>query len=236
MTMHEQNFDTAEFSHKLPTNMRPRERIESEGVESLRDHELLAVLLGTGYQGFDVMQLANHLLQNFNGLQGLLKCDYHELRNEKGLGKAKAAQLAAVLEIAKRISKPKKSEALRNSEEAATYLMPLLRHETQEKFLVLCLNSKNQLLCMETVFVGTLNSTIVHPREVFQVAIRHAAAGILVAHNHPSGDPSPSQEDLKVTQNLIESGKVVGIPLLDHIVIGHGKWQSLRTTGMFEWK
>ena len=182
------------------------------------------------------MQLASHLLKNFNGLQGLLKCDYRELRNEKGLGKAKAAQLAAVLEIAKRISKPQKSEVLRNSEEAAAYLMPLLRHETQEKFLVLCLNSKNQLLCMETVFVGTLNSTIVHPREVFQVAIRHSAAGILVAHNHPSGDPSPSKEDIKVTQNLIESGKVVGIPLLDHVVIGHGKWQSLRITGMFDWK
>lgn len=236
MSMQEQNFDTAGFSRKVPAEARPRERIEAEGVESLRDHELLAVLLGTGYQGFDVMQLASHLLKNFNGLQGLLKCDYRELRNEKGLGKAKAAQLAAVLEIAKRISKPQKSEVLRNSEEAAAYLMPLLRHETQEKFLVLCLNSKNQLLCMETVFVGTLNSTIVHPREVFQVAIRHSAAGILVAHNHPSGDPSPSKEDIKVTQNLIESGKVVGIPLLDHVVIGHGKWQSLRITGMFDWK
>ena len=228
--------DNPNYFHKIPIENRPRERIETEGVDTLQDQELLAIVLRTGYQGVDVLQLAQRLLQDYRGLQGLFQCNYQELRKEKGLGKAKAAELAAVIEISKRIAKPKISETLRNSDEAASFLMPFLRHETQEKFLVLCLSSKNQLLCMETVFVGTLNSTVVHPREVYQVALRHAAAGILVAHNHPSGDPSPSQEDLKVTQNLIESGKVMGIPLLDHLVIGHGQWQSLRATGMFERK
>lgn len=224
------------YFHKIPFESRPRERIETEGVEALQDQELLAIVLRTGYQGVDVLQLAQRLLLQYHGLQGLFQCSYPELRKEKGLGKAKAAELAAVIEITKRIAKPRISDTLRNSDEAASFLMPFLRHETQEKFLVLCLNSKNQLLCMETVFVGTLNSTVVHPREVFQVALRQAAAGILVAHNHPSGDPNPSQEDIKVTKNLIESGKVMGIPLLDHLVIGHGKWQSLRELGIFEKK
>jgi len=232
----EQNCENSNYFHKLPPESRPRERIESDGVESLQDQELLAIILRTGYRGVDVLQLAQRLLQDYRGLHGLVHCSYQELRNEKGLGKAKAAELAAVIEITKRIAKPQSLETLRNSDEAASYLMPFLRHETQEKFLVLCLNSKNQLLCMETVFIGTLNSTVVHPREVYQFALRHAAAGILVAHNHPSGDPSPSQEDLKVTQNLIESGKIMGIPLLDHLVIGHGQWQSLRATGMFDRK
>ncbi|MPM29795.1 hypothetical protein SDC9_76336 [bioreactor metagenome] len=214
----------------------PRERLESEGAERLQDHELLAILLRTGYRGVDVLQLAESILNEYSGLQGLLQCSYQQLRSIKGLGIAKASEMAAVLEITKRMAKPKALETLQNSEDAASFLMPLLRHEKQEKFLVLCLNSKNQLLKLSTVFVGTLNSTVVHPREVYQVAIQYASAGILVAHNHPSGDPTPSNEDLKVTQNLIESGRVMGIPLLDHLVIGHGRWHSLRSTGMFERK
>ncbi|HZW49629.1 MAG TPA: DNA repair protein RadC [Bacillota bacterium] len=229
----DQNSENKNYFHLLPQESKPRERLEAEGVKRLRDEELLAILLRTGYKGTDVMSLAARLLNTYGGLRGLAKLDYRQLRQEKGLGQAKAAELAALLEIALRIAEPDERIVLKSPEEVAAFLMPLLRHENQEKFLVLSLNSKNQLIQQEVVFIGTLNSTVVHPREVFKSALMHAAAGIIVAHNHPSGDPSPSAEDVKVTQSLVDAGKVMGIPLLDHLVIGHGKWVSLRDTKSF---
>ncbi|MCE5197098.1 MAG: DNA repair protein RadC [Negativicutes bacterium] len=224
----DENGENKNYFHLLPQESKPRERLQAEGVKRLRDEELLAILLRTGYKGTDVMTLAARLLQTYGGLRGLVGLEYQQLYQEKGLGKAKAAELAALLEIALRIAAPQDQLILTCPDEVAAFLMPLLRQENQEKFLVLSLNSKNQLIHQDVVFIGTLNSTVVHPREVFKSALQHAAAGIIVAHNHPSGDPTPSAEDMKVTQNLVEAGKVMGIPLLDHLVIGHGKWLSLR--------
>lgn len=220
------------YFHLLPNENKPREKIASQGVDKLTDTELIAVLLRTGYKGVDVMQLAQNLIDNHHDLHGLVYCDYQSLIKQKGLGRAKAAEMAAVFEIARRIAKPKNHQTISSSEDAADFLLKLLRSERREKFLVISLNSKNQLLSLDTVFTGTLNSTIVHPREIFQYALRHAAAGIIVAHNHPSGDPTPSKEDISATITLKEAGQIMGIPLLDHLIIGHGRWTSLRANGV----
>ena len=222
----------ANYFHNLPKDSKPRERLAKEGVDKLNDSELLAILLRTGYKGVDVMRLSERLLQDNHGLHGLVNCAYADLIKQKGIGKAKGAELAAVFEIARRIALPKDYQTIANSEDAADFLNKLLCLETQEKFLVLSLNSKNQLLNVETVFVGTLNSTVVHPREIFKSALKHAAAGIIVAHNHPSGDPTPSREDISATMTIKEAGQVMGIPLLDHLIIGHGRWTSLRANGV----
>ncbi|MBW8350201.1 DNA repair protein RadC [Bacillus sp. IITD106] len=217
----------------FPIDERPRERLINNGAESLSNHELLAILLRTGTKSESVIQLANRLLTQFGGLMWLKDAALEEMTNLKGIGKAKAVQIAAAVELGRRISNLSYDEryVIRSPEDGANYVMNDMRFLTQEHFVALYLNTKNQVIHRQTIFIGSLNASIVHPREVFKEAIRRSAASIICLHNHPSGDPSPSREDIEVTKRLVECGKLVGIELLDHLIIGDKKYVSMKEKG-----
>ncbi|HAM81431.1 RadC family protein [Ornithinibacillus bavariensis] len=217
----------------VPKEDRPRERLLSLGASHLSNQELLAILLGSGTKDESVMALANRLLMHFEGLKLLKDATIEELTAIKGIGSAKGVLILSALELGKRLSQYKASEkyVIRSPEDGADYIMEELRNLNQEHFVVLFLNTKNQIIHRQTIFIGSLNASIVHPREVFREAVKRSAASIIVAHNHPSGDPTPSQEDIHVTRRLAESGKMIGIELLDHLVIGDRKFVSLKEKG-----
>lgn len=212
---------------------RPRERFLQDGPQSLANRELLAILLRTGTKENSVLQLANQLLTTFEGLRLLKEASVEELMNMKGIGEAKAIQLLAAVELGRRIHQLNHPEryVIRSPEDGANYCMEDMRFLTQEHFVCLYLNTKNQVLHKRTVFIGSLNASIVHPREVFKEAFRRSAASIICLHNHPSGDPSPSKEDIEVTKRLVECGKIIGIDVLDHLIIGEHKYVSLKEKG-----
>ena len=216
-----------------PQNERPRERFIQNGPQSLSNHELLALLLGTGSREESVLQLANRMLTQFEGLRLLKDATLQELTEIKGVGKAKAIHVLAAVEIGRRISNHTLDDryVIRSPEEGAKYLMNDMRFLTQEHFVCLYLNTKNQIIHKQTIFIGSLNASIVHPREVYKEAVRRSAASVICVHNHPSGDPTPSREDIEVTKRLSESGKIVGIELLDHLIIGENKYVSLKEKG-----
>lgn len=217
----------------FPEDERPRERFEQNGPESLSNHELIAILLRTGTKEESVLQLANRLLTNFEGLRLLKEATLAEMTQIKGIGKAKAIQVLAAVEIGRRISNLAYDDryVIRSPEDGASYVMNDMRFLSQEHFVCLYLNTKNQVLHKKTVFIGSLNASIVHPREVYKEALRRSAASIICLHNHPSGDPTPSREDIEVTKRLVEAGRIIGIELLDHLVIGENKFVSLKEKG-----
>ncbi len=217
----------------VPESDRPRERLIEVGPQALSNQELIAILIGSGSKGQSALSLATRLLKHFEGLLLLRDASINELTSINGIGVAKAVQLMAALEIGKRIHTYKTSDqyVIKSPEDGANFLMEDLRGLKQEHFVALYLNTKNQIIHRRTIFIGSLNSSIVHPREVFKEAIKHSAASVICAHNHPSGDPSPSNEDVHVTRRLYESGKVVGIELLDHLVIGDHKYISMKEKG-----
>lgn len=217
----------------VPKEDRPRERLITMGANHLSNQELIAILLGSGTKDESVMTLANRVLMHFEGLKLLKDATIEELTAIKGVGVAKGVLILSALEIGKRLSQYKPSEryVIRSPEDGADYLMEELRNLNQEHFVVIFLNTKNQIIHRQTIFIGSLNASIVHPREVFREAVKRSAASIIVAHNHPSGDPTPSQEDIHVTRRLAESGKMIGIELLDHLVIGDRKFVSLKEKG-----
>ncbi|GAA0456831.1 RadC family protein [Alkalibacillus silvisoli] len=217
----------------VPENDRPRERLIQVGSQALSNQELIAILLGSGSKGYSALSLATRVLKHFEGLLLLRDASIDELTSINGIGTAKAVQLMAALELGKRIQTFKTSEqyVIKSPEDGANFLMEDLRGLKQEHFVALYLNTKNQIIHRQTIFIGSLNSSIVHPREVFKEAIKRSAASIICAHNHPSGDPSPSNEDIHVTRRLYESGKVIGIELLDHLVIGDQKYISMKEKG-----
>lgn len=216
-----------------PQNERPRERFVQNGPQSLSNHELLALLLGTGSREESVLQLANRMLSQFEGLRLLKDATLEELTRIKGIGTAKAIHVLAAVEIGRRIANHTLDEryVIRSPEDGAKYLMNDMRFLTQEHFVCLYLNTKNQVIHRQTIFIGSLNASIVHPREVYKEAVRRSAASVICVHNHPSGDPTPSREDIEVTKRLAESGKIVGIELLDHLIIGENKYVSLKEKG-----
>lgn len=216
-----------------PEDERPRERFIQNGPESLSNHELLAILLRTGTKEESVLQLANRLLTNFEGLRFLKEATLDEFTEIKGIGKAKAIQVLAAVEIGRRISSLAYDDryVIRSPEDGANYVMNDMRFLSQEHFVCLYLNTKNQVLHKKTVFIGSLNASIVHPREVFKEALRRSSASVICLHNHPSGDPAPSREDIDVTKRLAEAGKIIGIELLDHLIIGENKFVSLKEKG-----
>jgi len=201
---------------------RPQERLENHGAESLSDSELLAMLLRSGPRGVDVVSLAARLIDEAGALSNLLRWSRDDFMRMRGIGQVKALQLLAVMEMAKRIlAEGREAETVFDSPEI------VLRHfKTRiaglevEKFWTLCLNRKNRLLRRVEITSGTASSSLVHPREVFREAIRLSASAVIVAHNHPSGDPAPSRADIQVTRQLREAARVLGIDLLDHIVLG----------------
>ncbi|WP_096153192.1 RadC family protein [Bacillus sp. FJAT-45066] len=216
-----------------PVEERPRERLLKDGPSSLSNHELLAILLRTGTKQESVLQMANRLLTNFEGLRLLKDASVDEITSIKGIGAAKALQIIAAIELGRRIHRLQYEDryVIRSPEDAANYVMEDMRFLSQEHFVCLYLNTKNQVIHQQTVFIGSLNASIVHPREVFKEAFRRSAASFICLHNHPSGDPSPSREDIEVTKRLNECGKLIGIELLDHLIIGDQKFVSLKEKG-----
>ena len=205
------------------------------GPEALSASELLAIVLRTGAGGQSALGLAESLLAGFGGLRPLAAATVAELSETHGMGAAKAAQLQASMELGRRLmaSASEERPRIRSPRDVYTLLSPTLRDERREHFVVLLLDTRNGVMRHKTVSVGDLSSSIVHPREVFTEAIRHGAASLIVAHNHPSGDPVPSPEDAAVTRRLAEAGELLGIELLDHIVLGDGRFVSLKERGLF---
>lgn len=218
----------------LPPEVRPRERLARDGEKSLSDAELLAIILRTGTQQETALELAQRLLYQFGGLQGLYRCSLSELAKVKGVGMAKACQIKAAMEIGRRSFEGSRSEKIfiRSPSDVARLLMSEMRYLDRENLKAVLLNTRNAVLDVVTVSVGTLNASLAHPRECFKEAIRQSAAAVIFVHNHPSGDPSPSPEDISLTRQLIEAGKLLGIEVLDHIIIGDGVFVSLKERGL----
>ncbi|QJC52943.1 DNA repair protein RadC [Paenibacillus albicereus] len=216
-----------------PEEERPRERMLQHGAEALSHAELLAILLRTGSSSETAVHLASRILQQSGSLRGLVDMGHGDLTRIKGIGPAKALQIRAGIELGRRLARSRREEtiAVRRPEDAAEVLMEDLRYLQVEHFVCLFLNTKNHIVARETLSVGTLNASLVHPREVFRAAIRHGSASLICAHNHPSGDPTPSAEDRALTARLQEAGELVGIDVLDHIVIGDGRFISLKERG-----
>nr|WP_066365567.1 DNA repair protein RadC [Neobacillus fumarioli] len=219
----------------FPLDERPRERFIHHGPQSLSNHELIAILLRTGTKDESVLQLANRLLSHFEGLRQLKNATLEEITEIKGIGSAKAIQILAAVEIGRRIANSTFNDryVIRSPEDGAKYVMNDMRFLPQEHFVCLYLNTKNQVIHKQAVFIGSLNASIVHPREVYREALKRSAASIIAVHNHPSGDPTPSREDIEVTKRLAECGKIIGIDLLDHLIIGDNKFVSLKEKGYF---
>ncbi|NLI14600.1 MAG: DNA repair protein RadC [Peptococcaceae bacterium] len=217
----------------LPEDMRPRERLAKEGADALSEVELLAILLGTGSRQATALDLAALIMAHFKSLRSLLGSTIEELSGIKGVGPAKACQIKAALEFARRISQYSDSPrpVIKSPEDAANLLMEEMRHFDREHFRAVLLNTKNQVIGTDKVSVGTLNSSAVHPRELFRNAIKRSAASVILVHNHPSGDPTPSREDLDITERLREAGKIIGIEVLDHIIIGDNRFISFKAKG-----
>jgi DNA repair protein RadC len=210
----------------------PRERILQSGVESLTDRELLAAVLGTGYTGAPVGEVADHMLRDAS-LEGLSRLVPKELRRVRGLGSARACQLLAVFEIGRRVFGPVRG--VQQPIRTPADVLPLIQHfgrQPKEHFVSVMLNTRHLPIGVELVSVGSISASIVHPREVFRPAIALAAASLILAHNHPSGDPSPSEEDLDITQRLRRVGEMVGIEVLDHLILGQGPPFSMREAGL----
>jgi DNA repair protein RadC len=217
----------------VPSGERPRERLLKEGAQVLSNQELIAIILGTGTRQESVLQLSHRILHHFHGLRLLKDSTVNELKHIKGIGDTKAVQLLAALELGSRVHKLQNEDRfiVRSPEDVSRFMMEEMRFLTQEHFVALYLNTKNHVIHKKTIFIGSLNASIVHPREIYKEAFRHSAASIICLHNHPSGDPAPSREDIEVTKRLVESGKVIGIELLDHIIIGDQKFTSLKEKG-----
>lgn len=214
---------------EIPLNDRPREKMAANGAAVLTDAELIAILLRTGTAEKSAIDIASEMTADgglYKRLAGITRLN--ELTNIKGLGQAKAATVLAALEIGRRIASAKPIEKIHLScpQDVADFLMPRLRYAAKEQFVVILLNNKNKVIGTEVVSEGSLSSSVVHPREVYAPALLHHAAAIMVAHNHPSGDPKPSIEDEEVTRQLLRSGKVLGIPMIDHVIIGDGNYYS----------
>ncbi|WP_034631390.1 RadC family protein [Desulfotruncus alcoholivorax] len=219
---------------EMPAELRPRERLLKEGPQLLSDIELLAIMLRTGSSGFSAVELATALLGRFGGLKQLLDVSTEELNEFKGIGPAKVAQIRAALELGRRVAIATAWDrpAIKSPENAAALVMEEMRHLDREHFWALLLNTKNQVLSKEIISIGTLNSSAIHPRELYKAAIRRSAAGVILVHNHPSGDPTPSLQDIEVTKRLIEAGNIIGINVLDHLVIGDNKFVSFKARGL----
>ncbi|MEA3344933.1 MAG: DNA repair protein RadC [Chloroflexota bacterium] len=219
---------------ELPTAERPRERLERYGAEALSAAELLAIVLRTGVGGQNVLELANSLLAKHGGLVGLARASSVELRETKGIGLAKVTQLKAALEIGRRLllATPEARPQVRSPSDAANLLMAEMSLLEQEHLRTLLLDTKNHVLGSPTIYVGNVNTSLIRVAEVFREAIKSNCAGIIVAHNHPSGDPTPSPEDVAVTEQIVAAGELLDIEVLDHLVIGRQRYVSLKERGL----
>lgn len=217
-------------------NPRPYEKSMRYGVSTLSDAELLAIILRTGTKGMDATSLSCEVLKSYagkDGIVGLCNVGIHELMKIKGIGKVKAIQIQAIVELAKRLSKGSISErkSFSNPKLIANYYMQDMMHFEVEKVLLVMLDNKCKLICDMIVSQGTVNSSVISPREIIIEALKHRAVFIVIIHNHPSGDPTPSNDDYNFTDRLKRAAEIVDIPLLDHIIIGNNQYISLKETG-----
>lgn len=215
----------------LQESQRPRERLENQGAEVLNDAELIAILLRVGMKGASAVQIGQRLLYLFGGMEGLRRASFPELCNVDGVGPAKAAQIKAAIEVGKRISrtKPEERRLISSPQDVADQVQYKMVALEQEELWVLLLDTRNHLLRTEHLYRGSLNASTVRPAEIFKAGIRHNAAALIIVHNHPSGDPSPSPEDVNLTRMLIEAGKMLELPVLDHVVVGSRGTASIKT-------
>lgn len=220
----------------LPPEERPRERLVQSGAEALSSAELIAILLGSGTKSKPVLQLAHEIIARFKGLDKLAEASLNELQEIKGVGRIKAIQLKAALNLGLRLSRQSITQKYRIEYPIHAYhfIKEEMEQETREVLSVILQDTKGYVICREIVSVGNLSQTMAHPREVFYPAIRHKAASLIVVHNHPSGDPSPSKEDIEVTRSLIKAGHIIGIPVNDHLITGKGRYISLRQENLIK--
>ena len=222
--------------HDLPVSERPRERLQKFGVEALAAQEILALILGRGIAGESVMVTAQRLLSKFGNLKGIASASVEELSQVKGIGLAKASQLKAAFELARRLegySEAGEKLVVKTPEDIVGVVKSRLSGKKKEHFLALLLDTRNQLIRVAEISVGSLDTSIVHPREVFKEAISASAAAVIFVHNHPSGDPEASEDDIKLTKRLAQAGEIVGIEVLDHIIISDKNYLSLKREGLF---
>lgn len=224
---------TSLMLRELPQEERPRERMLQYGAGALSHAELLAILLRTGTVSESALRLAGRILSESGGLRSLVDMSKDQLTQIKGIGDAKALQIQAGIELGRRLAKSTFAErvTIRSPKDIADLVSEDLRYLQKEHFVCLFLNTKNHLLAQETLSMGSLNASIVHPREVFRAAIKRSSASIICVHNHPSGDPTPSPEDIQLTHRLMEAGTIIGIEVLDHVIIGDQRFISLKEQG-----
>jgi DNA repair protein RadC len=218
----------------LPSADRPRERLIREGATALSTTELLAIIFRVGVGGENVLLLSNRLLARYGGLAGLARAPFADLENEHGLGEAKVTTLKAAFELGRRLSiaVPEERVQVRSPADAANLLLGEMSMLEQEELRVMLLDTRNRVLAINKVYVGSLNTSVIRTSEIFREAIRRNAAALIVIHNHPSGDPSPSPEDVAVTRNIIQAGQLLDIEVLDHLVIGQQQFVSLKERGL----
>ena len=214
----------------LPKVDRPREKLEKYGPEKLSNSELLAILLRTGGKGLNVIEMSRKILGKFSG-SGLARANFKELKNTFGLGAAKACEIIACFELGRRFLQNKKSRIYLTPKDVWNELKDV-RDNKKEHFVIFFLDARNQEIKREIISVGSLNANLVHPREVFEPAIRHIAAQIILAHNHPSGDAEPSEDDLEITKRLSEAGKILDIELIDHIIVTKNNYFSFKENNL----
>ncbi len=222
--------------HDLPRQERPRERLQKFGSEALSAQELLALVIGRGVSGQSVMTIAQELLTRFRSVKGVSEAAIEELSGIKGIGTAKAAQLKACFELGKRQElereSPYEAYDITDPQGVVRAIRSSIKDKAKEHFKLIILNTRNKIIAITNVSTGTLSASLVHPREVFRDAIRYSASSVVLVHNHPSGDPEPSEEDLRITRRLIDAGKIIGIDVLDHIIIGKNPFSSFKEKGL----
>ncbi|MEK7307807.1 MAG: DNA repair protein RadC [Nitrospirota bacterium] len=222
-----------------PEDERPRERLLRFGADGMSTAHLLAIILRTGRKDKSALELAREILMHFNGLKDLEDASAAEFSELKGIGAAKIAQIKSAFELGRRLLSETgncnpKNPCFKNSQEVYNYCISKFYGLKKEKFLCMLLDTKNRVFKEAVISEGTLTSSLVHPREVFRYAIKEAAASVLFVHNHPSGDPAPSKDDIDITRRLIETGKIIGINVLDHVIVGDGKYVSLMEKDYFQ--
>lgn len=219
----------------IPESERPKEKLLTYGAETLNNSELLAIILKTGTRTENVISLSERLLKELDGLDGILDANVSDITKIKGIKDGKASQILALAELFKRfktIRSGKRNIKISSPIDLFGYLEGEMSCLNQEVLKVILLNTKNCIIGVKDIFIGSLNNSIVHPREVFKAAIKKSSASIIICHNHPSGDPTPSSEDIKITLRIKECGSIIGIQLLDHIIIGNNKYISLKEEGL----
>ena len=230
--------ETKMLVREMPIGEKPQERIAELGGTYLSNSELLAVLLGADSKDVSAMDMAGEILNRCGDahLEGLADLSLAELMSIKGIGRDKATKILAAVELSRRLSRTagKAKTIISCPDDAAEYAMSRLMNEQREHFAVILVNVKNHIISMPIISIGSLTASVVHPREVFKAAIKHTAAAMILVHNHPSGDPEPSREDIATTKRLVEVGKLMDIPVLDHIIIGRNRYASLKEKGVIK--